>query len=72
MADTYASRVPEPALIRGAVVAITSVIAVVTGQAIDIGWLEGALNVYAAVSPLVAGYLIRRVVSPVGRHSLDR
>lgn len=70
MADTSLARnrVPEPALIRGAVVAVTALIAVVTGKNIDISWLETVLQVYAVISPIVAGYFIRRVVSPVGKH----
>lgn len=65
------NRVPEPALVRSAIVAVTGVLAVVLGRQIDISWLDTAITLYAALSPIVAGWLIRRVVSPVapGRHA---
>lgn len=64
MANTCASRVPEPALIRGAAVAVTSLIAVVTGTQIDLAWLEVVLNIYAVLAPVVAGFFIRSAVTP--------
>jgi intracellular septation protein A len=65
------NRVPEPALIRSAIVAVTGVLAVVLGRQIDISWLDTVVTLYAALSPILAGWLIRRVVSPVdaGRHA---
>lgn len=57
-------RIPEPALVRGAVIAVTSIIAVVLNINIELGWLDSVLAIYAAVAPLVAGWLIRRKVTP--------
>jgi hypothetical protein len=54
----------EPAVIRSTLVGITTVVAVVTGKNVDTAWVEDALFVYAAVSPVIAGLLIRRAVSP--------
>lgn len=63
------NRVPEPALIRSAIVAVTGLLAVILGRSIDISWLDTAIMFYAALSPIVAGFLIRRVVTPTGRHA---
>lgn len=65
------NRVPEPALVRSAIVAVTGVLAVILGRQIDLSWLDTVVTLYAALSPILAGWLIRRVVSPVasGRHA---
>jgi hypothetical protein len=58
------SRVPEPALIRGAVVAVLSLVGVVLGHQIELPWLDEALNAYAVVVPLALSLWIRQYVSP--------
>ncbi|MFI9507581.1 hypothetical protein [Nocardia sp. NPDC052566] len=58
-------RVPEPALVRSSLVAITGILALVLGRQVDTAWIEAAVTIYAAVSPILAGYLIRRVVTPI-------
>jgi hypothetical protein len=46
----------EPAVIRGAAVAVTAAIAVLVGHSIALPtWLDSVLNVYAAFSPIIAG-----------------
>ncbi|WP_227997808.1 hypothetical protein [Nocardia australiensis] len=57
-------RIPEPALIRSILVAITGVIALLGGKHIDTSWIETAVTVYAAISPIIAGVLIRQAVTP--------
>ncbi|MEV6555861.1 hypothetical protein AB0M22_09105 [Nocardia sp. NPDC051756] len=59
------TRVPEPALIRSALVAVTGVIAFVLGHQIDVSWIESVVTVYAVLSPIIAGILIRPAVTPV-------
>lgn len=63
------SRIPEPALIRSTLVAITGIIALIVGHNIDVSWIEAVTNVYAALSPLIAGLLIRPAVTPVAKLS---
>jgi hypothetical protein len=56
----------EPAVIRGAAVAVTAAIAVLVGHSIALPtWLDSVLNVYAAFSPIIAGVFIRGAVTPV-------
>lgn len=60
----YVSRVPEPAVVRGAVVGVTALISVIIGKNIDISWLENVLMIYTVLSPGVAAWWIRRKVTP--------
>lgn len=64
------TRVPEPALIRSVLVAATGITALVIGHAVDTGWIESAVIIYAALSPIIAGLLIRPAVTPIA-HSAD-
>lgn len=57
-------RVPEPAVIRGAITAVVSLVAVVTGYQLDISWLEPALAAYTVLVPLVLSVWIRSKVTP--------
>ncbi|MEV0031443.1 hypothetical protein [Nocardia sp. NPDC050793] len=59
------SRVPEPALVRSVLVAITGVVAFVVGREIDTVWIESVLTLYGLLTPVLAGVLIRPAVSPV-------
>lgn len=59
------SKVPEPALVRGTLIAITGIISLVVGHQIDVTWIEIVTNVYAALSPVIAAILIRQKVTPV-------
>lgn len=54
----------EPAVVRGVLVGITAIIAAVLGKQIDTGWIENILFAYTAVSPIIAGALIRPAVTP--------
>lgn len=58
------NRVPQPALIRSALVTLSGILALVIGHAVDTSWIETVVTVYAALSPLVAGILIRSAVTP--------
>lgn len=61
------NRIPEPALVRSALVAVSAVIAVVVGYQVDSALIEQIVTAYAAVSALVAGFLVRPAVTPVGK-----
>lgn len=61
----YPSRVPEPALIRGFVISLTSIIAIVFNVSLELGWLDSVLTIYAGIAPFIAAFLIRRKVTPV-------
>ncbi|MGV9818431.1 hypothetical protein [Nocardia xishanensis] len=61
------TRVPEPALVRSVLVAVTGVIAFVVGHAIDTAWIESVLVIYGLLTPVLAGVLIRPAVSPVDK-----
>lgn len=67
--DQPVSRVPEPALVRSVLVAITGVIALIIGHAIDVSWINPIVDVYAALSPIIAGILIRPAVRPIAKIS---
>lgn len=64
MAD-LSTRVPEPALVRGLLVALVGVLAVVLGREIDVAWVDLVVQGYTLASPLLAGLLIRPAVKPV-------
>ncbi|QIS05939.1 hypothetical protein F5X71_29770 [Nocardia brasiliensis] len=59
-----ATRVPEPALIRGFLVALSAIVAVVVGKNVDVAWIDLATQAYTLVSPLIAGLWIRPAVAP--------
>lgn len=59
------NRVPEPAVVRSALVSISAVIAIVAGYQMDSELIEQIVTAYAAVSALIAGFLIRPAVTPV-------
>lgn len=59
------TRVPEPALVRSVLVAITGVAAFFAGHAVDTSWVESVLTIYGLLTPLIAGILIRPAVTPV-------
>ncbi|WP_054815436.1 hypothetical protein [Nocardia arizonensis] len=65
-------RLPEPALIRSVLVAVTGVLAYFLGHTIDTAWIEGALTVYGLLTPIIAGVLIRPAVTPVARQDGGR
>lgn len=66
------NRVPEPAVVRSVLVAITGIAAYLLGREVSTEWVETLTTLYTLAAPIVAGALIRPVVSPtpdyVGRH----
>lgn len=60
-------RLPEPALVRSVLVAITGVIAFVLGREVDVAWVESVLIIYALLTPVIAGAAIRPAVVPVSK-----
>lgn len=60
-------RVPEPALVRSVLVAITGVAAFVLGREVSTEWVETVLTIYGLLTPIIAGALIRPAVTPVSR-----
>lgn len=73
------TRVPEPALVRSVLVAITGVAAFALGRQIDTSWIEAVLTIYGLLTPVIAGAVIRPAVTPVtaqvddaaGRHEME-
>ncbi|MFC9892103.1 hypothetical protein ACFVMC_00275 [Nocardia sp. NPDC127579] len=65
------TRVPEPALVRSVLVAITGVAAFVLGREVDTAWVETVLTIYGLLTPLIAGALIRPAVTPIAQSSGD-
>ncbi len=63
-------KVPEPALVRGAIIAAVGLVGAVVGHQLDVSWVDPAMEVYAVSAPVVLGWWIRRNVSPTpgGRH----
>lgn len=59
--------VPEPALVRAVLVAVTGVGAYLVGHSVDTSWIESVLTVYGLLTPLIAGVVIRPAVTPVKR-----
>ena len=57
-------RVPEPALVRGAIMSVTSLIAIIFNIKFELGWVDSVLAIYAVMAPIIAGILIRRKVTP--------
>ncbi|MGW6624197.1 hypothetical protein ACWF99_23470 [Nocardia sp. NPDC055002] len=63
-------KVPEPVVVRGAILAVVALVGAITGKALDISWLDEALAVYAVTAPVVLSLWARLYVSPVkGRHA---
>ncbi|MEU0871661.1 hypothetical protein [Nocardia brasiliensis] len=67
------TRLPEPALVRSVLIAITGVAAWLLGREVDTAWIEAALTLYGLLTPVLAGLLIRLAVTPVstGRHARE-
>lgn len=59
------SKVPEPALVRSVLVAVTGVIAYLLGREVDTAWVETLLTLYGLATPVIAGAIIRPAVTPV-------
>jgi hypothetical protein len=57
--------VPEPAVLRGAVLTVVGLVGAITGKALHIDWIDQAIAAYAVCVPLVLSVWIRRNVSPV-------
>ncbi|MFD4432601.1 hypothetical protein [Nocardia sp. NPDC058497] len=58
-------KVPEPALIRSILVAVTGVVAFLIGREVDTAWVETLLTLYGLATPVIAGAAIRPAVTPV-------
>lgn len=58
-------KIPEPALIRSVLVAITGVVAFLIGREVDTAWVETLLTLYGLATPVIAGAVIRPAVTPV-------
>ncbi|MFE6923639.1 hypothetical protein ACFVAV_21625 [Nocardia sp. NPDC057663] len=58
-------KVPEPALIRSVLVAVTGVVAFLIGREVDTAWVETLLTLYGLATPVIAGVVIRPAVTPV-------
>ncbi|WP_327143073.1 hypothetical protein [Nocardia sp. NBC_01327] len=63
------NKVPEPALVRSVLVAITGVVAYLVGHQVNTDWINIVLTLYGLLTPVIAGALIRPAVTPV--HAAD-
>ncbi|MCP2291721.1 hypothetical protein ACFYT3_07860 [Nocardia amikacinitolerans] len=68
----FVTKLPEPALVRSVLVAITGVIAFVVGHQIDVSWIESVLTIYGLLTPVIAGAVIRPAVTPTVRQDGGR
>ncbi|WP_280441186.1 hypothetical protein [Nocardia brasiliensis] len=59
------NRIPEPALVRSVLVAVTGVVAFILGRQVDTAWIEAVLTIYGLLTPVIAGAVIRPAVRPV-------
>lgn len=62
------AKVPEPALLRGVIVAGAGLVAAVVGKSFDLAWIDETIGAYIVAAPLVLAWWIRRNVSPTGKH----
>lgn len=61
------NKIPEPALVRSVLVAITGVLAYLLGRQIGTDWIEAVLTLYGLLTPVIAGAFIRPAVTPITR-----
>lgn len=59
------NKVPEPAVVRGFLVAVLGLIGAVVGKTLDVSWIDQAVVVYAIAAPAALGLWIRFYVKPV-------
>lgn len=61
------NKLPEPAVVRSALVSVSAVVAIVVGYQVDSQLIEAVVTAYAAVSALVAGMFMRPVFTRTGK-----
>ncbi|QLF84432.1 hypothetical protein SEA_TOPANGA_29 [Mycobacterium phage Topanga] len=68
--DEAKAKTPEPALVRGGIMAVVGLIAYILGTQIDTAWVDPVVDIYAVAAPVALAWWIRRNVTPVkGKHS---
>ncbi|AFQ97338.1 minor tail protein [Mycobacterium phage Rebeuca] len=66
------TKTPEPALIRGGIMAVVGLIAYILGTQIDTAWVDPVVDIYAVAAPVALAWWIRRNVTPVkGKHAAE-
>ncbi len=63
--ETPEPKVPEPALVRGAVAAVIGLIGYILGKQIDGVVVDQIMDIYAVAAPLALAWWIRSRVTPV-------
>lgn len=58
-------RIPEPALVRGAILAAVNLVGVIVGSTLDIAWVEPVVYLYGVLGPVGLALWIRTKVTPV-------
>ncbi|MFJ4656120.1 hypothetical protein ACIP5Y_33030 [Nocardia sp. NPDC088792] len=61
------TKVPEPALIRSILVAVTGIVAYLLGRQVNTHWIEAVLTLYGLFTPVIAGAAIRPAVTPISK-----
>ncbi|AFU20656.1 minor tail protein [Mycobacterium phage Chupacabra] len=67
--DEARKKTPEPALIRGGIMAVVGLVAYIVGAQIDTAWVDPVVDIYAVAAPVALAWWIRRNVTPVGKHA---
>jgi hypothetical protein len=58
-------KTPEPAVVRGLIVAAAGLVGAIVGKTFDLSWVDQAVELYAAVAPVGLAFWIRLHVTPV-------
>lgn len=62
--NSVESKTPEPAVLRGLLVAVVGTVAALVGHALDVSWIDPAIGVYILAAPIGLSLWIRAHVSP--------
>lgn len=57
-------KIPEPALVRGVILAGVGLVSAVVGKQLGLDWVEPFISLYVVVAPIGLAWWIRRSVSP--------
>lgn len=55
-----AERLPQPAIVRAAIVGVVTVVGAVLGHQLDVSWLNPLLDAYTIGAPIALGFWFHR------------